>query len=95
MFQIIIAVLLGIFGLRLLSSPLFNSLLSVRLDTLDYRVLPGIFAGLFCTVIVAVKILATSRLRDPDPPQERKPNGEGERIIRQQRPDEGGYRRPQ
>lgn len=93
--QIVIAVLLAVFGLKVLSSTAFNSLLSSRFDLSDYHTWPSVAAFLFCTVVCVAKIVATSRPRDPDPPQERERTGEEERIIRQPRPYEGGYRRPQ
>ena len=60
--NIVVGVLLLLFGLKLLSSPAFNSLLSSRLDfNLDYRALPTLGLLVFGTIIVCFKLLLQSR----------------------------------
>ena len=58
--RIVIAVLVLLFGLRLLGSTLFNSLLAMRLDGLDYRVLPTLALLLFAIPICLARINANA-----------------------------------
>lgn len=60
--RIVIAVLALLFGLKLVGSPAFNSLLSSRIDfNLDYRALPTLGLMVFGTIIVCVKLILQSR----------------------------------
>ena len=59
--RIVLAVLLGLAGLKIISSPLFNSMLSVRVDALDYRALPTLGLLVFGAFIACFKLLLQSR----------------------------------
>jgi hypothetical protein len=58
--NIVVAILLLLFGIKFASSPLFNSLLSFRFESFDYRILPGLGALILATIVVVAKILANS-----------------------------------
>ena len=83
--KIVLAVLCLLGGLRLLSSPMFNSLLALRFDgQMDYRWMPGIGLLVFATAVCVAKILANSRQANNQPPSP-EPRRPAEEEFSQQR----------
>lgn len=68
------AILLLMFGLKLLGSPLFNSMLNTRVDAqMDYRWLPSIGLFAFAVIVCLAKINATARPEESQEAEEEVP----------------------
>ena len=63
MLQIVFALLALLIGLKFIASPLLSSILEMRVDGLDYKILPSLGALVFITIVMVAKVRADAETR--------------------------------
>jgi hypothetical protein len=91
---VVAGILLLVFGLKFLGSPLFGSLLSSHADMqMDYRWLPSIALFAFAVIVCVARINANARGQEPREAPEAEPETEKGEERNQKPGDAHRYRR--